>query len=201
MALFLYILSSVLAEEDLWTFRSPLLPNHATKFNTYGDAIPMKKYVRLHPPLNDTKGAIVTASTIDLIAFEIETIINIGSHMGNDSIGASLWLTNSTYGLGTLFWLSETFIGIGVVVDVATHNIYAFQSHESIDFSYILQSSSCEYFKNMKQLQITLKIKDNTLEIWLRERAMRKCLEVILYLDSNNSSWIPYFWNKLFFRK
>lgn len=166
------------ADIDYLSFRSPLLPTHADKFHTLGDAMPMRKFVRLHPPKQYSNGALVSSNPINLTNYEIELIINSGLGTELEDIGLGIWLTNTSYHIGNIYGLASDFQGIGIFIDISKESLYLTEIYSAFDSSKIFSSPSCHFSGKNKQTLLQIKVKDSKVEVWIKEKKPIKCNEV-----------------------
>ncbi|OMJ76046.1 hypothetical protein SteCoe_24682 [Stentor coeruleus] len=162
---------------DYLSFKSPLLPDHSDKFYTLGDAVPQRKLVRLHPPKQFSTGALVSSNQINLTSYELQIVFNSGSGGSLENVGLSIWLTNLTYHIGTLYGLSSDFQGIGIFVDISKESLYLTESYKDLDISKIMSSPSCNLVTKNKQTTLHIKVKENKIQVWVKEKKLRKCVE------------------------
>lgn len=174
-----FLISSILANELLqYSFRSPFMPDHSQKFLTKGDAVPLRKFIRLGPPRPRSSGGIQTSSAINETSFEIQVIFNSAGESPTESIGLSLWLSEKSEPLGHLYGLSPDFRGISLFIDISKQKLFSQEFTETLSIDSILSSNHCPIdFKN-KQSSIHIHIDNNFVEIWIKDRRMRKCLSV-----------------------
>ena len=161
----LFLLTQVLGEIESHSFKSPLIPSHSEKFNTYGEAIPMRKFVRLHPPKQSSSGSLLTSSPLTLQSFEIEIVINCGSNSDSDNTGASLWFSNTNYHLGEIYGLSSEFQGLALIINTKQNSLYLVESYENLNFDKINSSPRCDLYSSNKQIALHLKITENKFEV------------------------------------
>ena len=180
MFLFLSLLSLSSSRLDSVSFSGNFIPEHMEKYHTLGDALPMRRFVRLNPPRASAGGALVTSSPVNASTFEIETTINFGSGYQHEHAGMSLWLSNSTFRLGPMYGLSSDFQGVAAIIDIHAEKIFLLENYEELSFEIIFNSTAfCPFSTRNKQAMIELKVKkENIIEVWTKERKMHKCAEV-----------------------
>jgi hypothetical protein len=172
------IFQLVFAEINQFSFRSPFLPEHSEKFRTVGDAIPLRKFVRLGPPRQNSTGGLISSEAINLTSFEIQTVINSAGDSPNENIGLSLWLSSKPEPLGRLYGLSSSFRGLALFIDVAKHRLYSNEILEDLTIEKVLSSENCPIEVKNRQTSIHVHFTGQTFEVWIKDRRMRKCTSV-----------------------
>lgn len=161
-----------------FSFRSPFLPDHSEKFRTLGDAIPLRKFIRLGPPRQNTTGGIISAIPLNLSSFEIQTVINSAGDSPNENIGLSLWLSEKAEPLGRIYGLSSSFRGLSLFIDVAKHRMYVNEISEDLTVEKVLISENCPVEVKNRQTSIHVHFTGSEFEVWVKDRRMRKCASV-----------------------
>lgn len=175
----LLVMSGILANEmSMYTFRSPFMPEHSKKFTTKGEAIPLRKFIRLSPPRPRSSGSLQTSLPINETSFEIQVTFNSAGDSPTEHIGLSMWLSEKPEPIGHLYGLTPDFRGISLFLDVAKLKLYGNEVTTELTIESILLSSVCTIDSKNKQSTVHIHVKENFFEVWVKDRRMKKCISV-----------------------
>lgn len=154
------------------------MPEHSKKFTTLGEAIPLRKFVRLSPPRPRSSGSLQTSFPINETSFEIQITLNSAGDSPAEHIGLSMWLSEKPEPLGHIYGLTPDFRGISLFLDVAKLKIFGKEVTNDLTIESVFSSSVCTIDPKNKQSTVHLHVKSNHLEVWVKDRRMKKCLSV-----------------------
>ncbi|CAG9317398.1 unnamed protein product [Blepharisma stoltei] len=178
------------AELDSHSFKSPLIPEHAHKFDSIGSAVPLKKYVRLAPPLQHKVGALISKTTLEdsLVVIEIEMFISGASIV--EDIGATFWFSQHNpelFATGIIYGVTEDFKGIAVVINPGKQEIMGYQYNENppLNLTFVSNLPSCTtQMKGEFHMEIESIPNKLTVYTWQKGKPKTKCIDFATSLMS-----------------
>jgi len=184
MVYLLLLLVCVEAEIAELSFNSPFLPEHSSKYEIIGSSAPLKRYIRLVPPLSNKQGAVISNSILPASDLDIYLRTRISGSNKGDFSGFTVWTSNTQVrdSLGPVYGVKPTFKGNGIVVDTLQQSIWGYSYFEKAKLS--LESVQTNYTCTvpMRGFEFSLKLefRKQALKVytWLKDNEAQLCFEV-----------------------
>lgn len=184
-ALLLAAITSVSAFSEPLSFESPLLPAHSSDWEVSGAAAPLKKYVRLTPPIANRMGAVFAHTQLTDSSFTIEARFRVSGAVSNQNQGMAIWLSEAegkSFILGSFFGVDSSFRGIVVYLNSSTKTIGGLVSDRSFDLTHDIAKpgGSCTADFINKDMRIQVKASNKKLKVSIAEEeaAFEACFDV-----------------------
>jgi hypothetical protein len=167
------------------TFESPLVPDHSDDWTVSGSAAPLRKYVRLTPPIGNRIGVIYANTQLTDLTFTIEAKFKASGGSATQNQGMAIWLSeNDSKGfvLGSFYGADSTFRGVLVYLNASTKTIGGTISDRSFDLTHeaAVAGGSCAFDFLNKEMRLQVKAVNKKLKVSMAEdeAAYTLCFEV-----------------------